>query len=96
MGFNFAAAAAVIAIVVVLYGLRRQLLPLQLLHGAELVLCFYFSCEMVIWGDMTSLKIQHFCMESIIQSNHGYIFLQSRQLGGKVGENFPRLGIRLL
>ena len=48
LGLNFVAAAAVIAIFVLLYGFRRQLLPLQLLHGAEVVLCFYFLTEKVI------------------------------------------------
>ena len=48
IGFNFAAAAAVIAIFVVLYGFRREILPPVILHVAEVVLCFYFLCEKVI------------------------------------------------
>lgn len=48
VGLNFAAAAAVIAIFVLLYGFERKLLGLSLLQGAELVICFYFIAEKII------------------------------------------------
>ncbi|RKY12723.1 MAG: Trk family potassium uptake protein [Planctomycetota bacterium] len=47
-GFNFVAAAAVIAIFVMLYGFDRVVLPLVVLHAAEVVLCFYFFAEKII------------------------------------------------
>ncbi|MFZ9032402.1 MAG: TrkH family potassium uptake protein [Anaerohalosphaeraceae bacterium] len=47
-GFNFIATASVITIFVVLYGFERTLLPLSLLQGAELVICFYFIAEKII------------------------------------------------
>jgi hypothetical protein len=47
MGFNFIATAAVIAIFVILYGFDRVVLPLAVLHVAEVVLCFYFFAEKI-------------------------------------------------
>lgn len=48
IGFNFIATAAVIAIFVMLYGFDRAVLPLTVLHTAEIVLCFYFFAEKII------------------------------------------------
>ncbi len=48
MGFNFIATAAVIAIFVMLYGFDRAVLPLTVVHAAEIVLCFYFFAEKII------------------------------------------------
>lgn len=42
---NFIAAATVIAIFVVLYGFDRAVLPITVLHVAEILLCFYFFAE---------------------------------------------------
>ena len=47
MGLNFIATAAVIAIFVMLYGFDRVVLPLAVLHIAEVVLCFYFFAEKI-------------------------------------------------
>jgi trk system potassium uptake protein TrkH len=46
--FNFIVTAMVIAIFVMLYGFEREILPLTLLHTAEVILCFYFFTEKVI------------------------------------------------
>jgi trk system potassium uptake protein TrkH len=48
IGFNFIATAAVIAIFVMLYGFDRAVLPLTVLHTAEIGLCFYFFAEKII------------------------------------------------
>ena len=48
MGFNFIAIAAVIAIFVMLYGFDRAVLPLVVLHTAEVILCFYFFAEKIV------------------------------------------------
>ena len=48
IGFNFIATAAVIAIFVILYGFDRAVLPLPVLHAAEIGFCFYFFAEKII------------------------------------------------
>lgn len=45
---NFIAASGVIAIFVMLYGFDRVVLPLTVLHTAEVVICFYFFAEKII------------------------------------------------
>ena len=45
---NFIAAGLVIAIFVMLYGFRREILPPVVLHTAEVVFCFYFFFEKII------------------------------------------------
>ena len=44
---NFIAASGVIAIFVMLYGFDRVVLPLTVLHTAEVVICFYFFAEKI-------------------------------------------------
>lgn len=45
---NLVAAGLVIAIFVMLYGFRREILPAVVLHTAEVVFCFYFFIEKII------------------------------------------------
>lgn len=48
IAFNFIATAAVIAIFAMLYGFRKEILPVTILHIAEVVLCFYFFTEKIL------------------------------------------------
>ncbi|MDH4203454.1 MAG: TrkH family potassium uptake protein [Phycisphaerae bacterium] len=48
IAFNFTATATVIAIFVILYGFDRAVLPLPILHVAEISFCFYFFAEKII------------------------------------------------